>query len=296
MAALQEKMEEDQAPVVNQAAEDERKLFAGGLPQDAKEADIRQHFASFGEIESIMLKTDQHTGRSRGFCFVLYKSVDGLKAALAAGDKHDMKGKKVAIKQAEAKQGKVYVGKLKPELSDDDIKNHFATFGTIANIEQPFDKLKNERKNFCFITFEKEEVAKKLLKEGSVYIQGHELEVKKVNVKPQDNRQMFHPGAAGPHMGHMGGRGGHGGQWGGYGGQWGGYGGYDQWGQGGYGDFGGGYYGAGGYGGYAQGPQPGYPSAANPGGKTPRGNGGPRGGFMRGRGGMQRGSQRQKPY
>jgi len=305
MAAVQEKMEED-TPMTNTsgAAEDERKLFAGGLPQDAKEADIRAHFSTFGEIESVMLKTDQHTGRSRGFCFVLYKTVEGLKAALAAGEKHDMKGKKVAIKQAEAKQGKVYVGKLKPELSDDDIKNHFATFGTIANIEQPFDKIKNERKNFCFITFEKEEVAKTLLKEGSVYINGHELEVKKVNVKPQDNRQM-HFGGGHPGGHHMMRGGGHQ-QWGGYGGgpgqgQWGGYG-YDQWGQGGYGDFGGaGYYGAGGYGGYS-GPQ-GYagagPAGGPPGGKTPRGGaGGPRGGgFMRGAGrGMQRGAQRQKPY
>ena len=26
-------------------------------------------------------------------------------------------------------------------------------------VEQPFDKIKNKRKNFCFITFEREEAA-----------------------------------------------------------------------------------------------------------------------------------------
>merc|ERR1712079_115099 len=176
-------------------------------------------------------------------------------------------------------QGKVYIGKLPADLSDDDIKNHMATFGTIANIEQPFDKMKSERKNFCFITYEREDVAKKLLKEGTVYINGHEMEVKKVTPKPQfpggmDPSQMYMMGRGGYH----GGPGGHG-QWGGPGGQWGGgYGGYD----GGYG---------GGYGGYGGG----YPGG--PGGKTPRGMpGGMRGGMMRGGRGGPRGGQRNKPY
>jgi len=276
--------------------EDDRKLFAGGLPQDAKEADIKGHFGQYGEIESITLKTDMATGRSRGFCFIVYKTVDGLEKAVSQTE-HNIQNKKVAVKKAQAKQGKVYIGKLPADLSDDDIKNHMATFGTIANIEQPFDKMKSERKNFCFITYEREDVAKKLLKEGTVYINGHEMEVKKVTPKPQfpggmDPSQMYMMGRGGYH----GGPGGHGGQWGGPGGQWGGgYGGdaYGSWGgyEGGYGGYGGGY---GGYGG-------GYP--AGPGGKTPRGMpGGMRGGgnFQmrggRGMGGGRGGAQRNKPY
>ena len=66
-------------------------------------------------------------------------------------------------------------------------------------MEQPFDKTKNERKNFCFITFEKEDCAKQLLKAGSTVINGVELEVKKVTPKP-DPRSMG--------MAFMGGRGG----------------------------------------------------------------------------------------
>lgn len=295
--------------------EDDRKLFAGGLPQDAVDSDIREHFGQYGEIEGITLKTDPSTGRSRGFCFVVFKTVEGVNTAVAAAF-HTIKGKKVAVKKAQAKQGKIYVGKLKPELSDDEIKNHFASFGTIAAIEQPFDKIKNERKNFCFITYEKEDVAKKLLKEGTVYINGHELDIKRVTQK--DPRMMMGPGGpmghGGPPMGgpYGGGppmRGGRGGGpgWGGAGygppGQWGGHGGYGQgdygnWGgpQQGYGDYYGGYGGGGGggYGGYGGG-YGGYPPAA--GGKTPRGAGGQRGGFpMRGGRGGQRGQQRQKPY
>ena len=46
--------------------EDDRKLFAGGLPQDAKEAQIKEHFGQFGEIETVTLKTDMATSRSKG--------------------------------------------------------------------------------------------------------------------------------------------------------------------------------------------------------------------------------------
>jgi len=221
------------------ADEDDRKLFVGGLPQHATQDDIKTHFSQYGEIDNINLKTDPATNRSRGFAFVVFKSVEGLNSSVNA--EHNVKGKKVAVKKAQAKQGKIYVGKLKAELSDDDIKAHFATFGAIAAVEQPFDKVKNERKNFCFITFEREDAAKKLLKEGSTTINGVELEVKKVTPKP-DPRAMMGMGRGGRGGGFggynpygdyygggygygdpYGGYGGYGGGWGGYGGGWGGF-------------------------------------------------------------------------
>lgn len=267
--------------------EDERKLFIGGLPQEAKDQDIKDHFGQYGEIEGVNLKTDPSTGRSRGFAFVVFKEQEAVEKAVAA-DAHNIKNKKVAVKKAQAKQGKIYVGKLKSDLTDEQIKEFFTQYGSIAAVEQPFDKAKNERKNFCFITFDREDTAKKLLKEGTVSINGHELEVKKVTPKP---------GPGGPMgMGGFPGRGG--GRGGGPGGQWGGgFGGGPQW--GGYGDYWGGYGGYGGadpYGGY--GAWGGYGAGAGwgayAGGKTPRG--GPRGGAARGRGvGAGRG-QRQKPY
>ena len=62
-------------------------------------------------------------------------------------------------------------------------QDHFETFGSIVNVEQPYDKQKNERKNFCFITFEKEEAAKQLLKLATTTINGVELDIKRVTIK-----------------------------------------------------------------------------------------------------------------
>ena len=63
----------------------------------------------------------------------MFKSVQSLLDAVNEQE-HNVKGKKVAVKKAKAKEGKIYVGKLKPELSDEEIKNHFAQFGTISQV------------------------------------------------------------------------------------------------------------------------------------------------------------------
>ena len=63
----------------------------------------------------------------------MFKTIEGLQDAVTETE-HSVKGKKVAVKKAKAKEGKIYVGKLKPELSDDEIKNHFAQFGTITAV------------------------------------------------------------------------------------------------------------------------------------------------------------------
>ena len=77
--------------------DDDRKLFAGGLAQEATEKDITDYFGKFGEVTSVNLKMDQMTGRSRGFAFVVFKDVDTLTAVLSQD--HAIKGKKVAVKK-----------------------------------------------------------------------------------------------------------------------------------------------------------------------------------------------------
>ena len=45
--------------------DDDRKLFIGGLAQEAAEKDLKEYFAKFGDVSSVTLKMDQMTGRSR---------------------------------------------------------------------------------------------------------------------------------------------------------------------------------------------------------------------------------------
>jgi len=261
----------------DQFDEEDRKLFVGGLPQEATQDDLEEYFKKFGELESCKLKMDSMTGRSRGFAFLLYTRPEGVEAASAVSN-HEIKGKKnITVKKADVKQGKVYVGKLPASgVGEDEIREHFAEFGAIAEVIRPIDKSKdNEPKNFCFVTFEKERVAKKLIEQGTCSIKGHSMQIKQVTPNPRD------PSQRGGRGGFGGGRGGYGGSpWmdggygGGYGGGWGGQGGYGGgWGGDGYGAQGG--YGGGYSGGYGGGFGGGMGGGYGGGGKM---RGGPRGG------------------
>ena len=45
-------------------------LYVGNLPFSASENDIRQHFAKYGELQSVRLIDDRNTGQPRAFDFV----------------------------------------------------------------------------------------------------------------------------------------------------------------------------------------------------------------------------------
>lgn len=93
--------------------------------------ELRDHFGQYGEIESINVKTDPTTGRSRGFAFIVYQVADSIDKVVAAGD-HIINNKKVDPKKAKARTGKIFVGGLIPEISDDEIKAYFGQFGNVS--------------------------------------------------------------------------------------------------------------------------------------------------------------------
>ena len=154
------------------------------------------------------------------------------------GTEHTINGRKVDPKKAIARTGKIFVGGIKPELSDDDVRTFFAQFGKVVDLEVPFDKQRNTRKGFCFVTFEQEQVVNELLKNPQQTINGYSVDLRKATPKPEMGGMMggvpmgMRGGMRGGRGGGSGGRGrggqGWGGGWGGsYGGYGYGYGSYD---------------------------------------------------------------------
>lgn len=45
-------------------------IYVGNLNYSLQEEDIRQIFASYGEVSSVKVVRDRETGRAKGFCFV----------------------------------------------------------------------------------------------------------------------------------------------------------------------------------------------------------------------------------
>ncbi|KAG6803531.1 RNA-binding protein squid-like [Apis laboriosa] len=188
----QQQPQQQQATAGIPGKDDERKLFVGGLSRNTTDKELRDHFSKFGEIESISVKIDPYTGISRGFAFMVFTNPKTIDKLLASGE-HYINKRKVDPKRVSKKpqHGKIFVGGLTPEITDEDIKTYFGQYGTIVELQAPFDKVKNQRKGFCFITFDSKEVVYKLLKTPKQTINGKEVDVKKVKVNPDPRNQGF---------------------------------------------------------------------------------------------------------
>ncbi|XP_008184503.1 RNA-binding protein squid-like [Acyrthosiphon pisum] len=127
-------------------------IFVGRLKGKTTVDDLRLHFGQFGEFHFINIKIDIVTGRSRGFAFIEFKTMEGRNNALACTN-HVILNRKVDVKKYIPRQIKLFVGALSPDLTDGDIKDDFKHYAPLEAFEMPYDKVKNKRRDFCFITF-----------------------------------------------------------------------------------------------------------------------------------------------
>jgi nucleolin len=81
----------DNKDEVREPAAPNQKLFIGGLAWAATDEDLRAAFAEFGEVVSASVVRYPDTGRSKGFGFVEFATVE---EATEAKDKMD--GKEIA--------------------------------------------------------------------------------------------------------------------------------------------------------------------------------------------------------
>jgi len=234
---------------------EDKKIFVGGIAYDVSNEDLVAYFSQYGEVSQAQVKYDRTTGRSRGFAFVEFATGEACKAALHMREQ-TIKNKQVEVKPAKSRENKkVFVGGLPSDHPEEELRKHFEQYGKVEDIEWPFDKQRNARRNFAFIVFEEEDAADRASAFPKQMFGERECDVKKA--VPQGKRfgQM---GAGGGRGGgnFRGGYGGRGGYFGGQGG-WGQMGGMGAYG-GGWGDWyggngGGGFYGGNGYGGYGGG-------------------------------------------
>jgi RNA recognition motif-containing protein len=60
----------------------EKKLYVGNISFKATEEDIRELFGRSGEVETVKIITDAHTGNPKGFGFVEMATVEDAKKAI----------------------------------------------------------------------------------------------------------------------------------------------------------------------------------------------------------------------
>jgi RNA recognition motif-containing protein len=76
-------------------------LYVGNLPYNTNETELKDLFATCGEVESVKIITDRDTGRPRGFGFVEMASRSDGEAAIA-----ELNGKMVDDRQIKVNEAK----------------------------------------------------------------------------------------------------------------------------------------------------------------------------------------------
>ena len=77
-----------------------KKIYVGNLPYQTTEQDLEALFAEFGQVSSVALIVDRHTGRSRGFGFVEMESESEAASAIEGLNQREMDGRNLVVNEA----------------------------------------------------------------------------------------------------------------------------------------------------------------------------------------------------
>ena len=80
------------------------KLYVGGLPYAATEAQLSGLFEAHGTVESARIITDKFTGQSRGFGFVEMSSPEEASAAIEGVNGTEMDGRTLTVNEAKPQE------------------------------------------------------------------------------------------------------------------------------------------------------------------------------------------------
>src|SRR5437763_1171807 len=80
------------------------KLYVGNLSFDTTEQDLRDMIGAHGPVNEIHVVMDRDTGRPRGFAFATMNTEEGAKAAIAALNGKDWKGRPLTVSEARPRE------------------------------------------------------------------------------------------------------------------------------------------------------------------------------------------------
>ncbi|GBN63258.1 Squamous cell carcinoma antigen recognized by T-cells 3 [Araneus ventricosus] len=135
--------------VKHDPAKDDRTVFISNLFFKTEEDKIREFFSQIGELEEIRLVKD-YKGRSKGFCYVVYKSQEHVKLALAK-DRELLDGRPVLISPCEDRKNnpipqskfkfgtglernKLFIKGLPFSTTKEDLENMFKEYGPLQEV------------------------------------------------------------------------------------------------------------------------------------------------------------------
>ena len=79
-------------------------IYVGNLPFAASEDEVKELFASYGQVDSVALIKDKFSGQPRGFGFVEMPNDEEANAAISGLNTKDFKGRALVVNQARPRE------------------------------------------------------------------------------------------------------------------------------------------------------------------------------------------------
>jgi RNA recognition motif-containing protein len=81
-------------------------IYVGNLSFEVTDEELRQLFATYGDVQSASVVKDRFSGESRGFGFVEMPARQDAETAIAALNGTDVKGRSIMVNEAKPKAPK----------------------------------------------------------------------------------------------------------------------------------------------------------------------------------------------
>ncbi|KAJ4964992.1 hypothetical protein NE237_016841 [Protea cynaroides] len=152
-----------------------KKLVVLGLPWDVDTEGLRQYMSQFGELADVMVIKDRASGRSRGFGYVTFSSLEDVEKAVAA--QHNINGRTLEVKVATPKEEmmsssssskkstRIFVARVPPSVGDDEFHSYFMKYGPVIDVYMPKDPVTKQHRGIGFVTYESHDSVDKLMSE-----------------------------------------------------------------------------------------------------------------------------------
>jgi cold-inducible RNA-binding protein len=82
-----------------------KRLYVGNLSWDTTEADLRDAFATAGNVQEVKLVMDRDTGRPRGFAFVEMSTDGEAQNAVSQLHGRELGGRTLKVNEAQERTG-----------------------------------------------------------------------------------------------------------------------------------------------------------------------------------------------
>ncbi|XP_021753039.1 RNA-binding protein 39-like isoform X2 [Chenopodium quinoa] len=181
---------------------DQRTVFAYQLPLRADERDIFEFFSRAGKVRDVRLIMDRNSRRSKGVGYIEFYDVMSVPMAIALSGQL-IRGQPVMVKPSEAEKNlvqstsstaagltvsgaarRLYVGNLVPNITEEQLRVVFESFGIIELVQLPRDEA-GLCKGFAFVQFARLEDAKAAqVLNGQLDIGGRVMKVSAVTDQP----------------------------------------------------------------------------------------------------------------